>query len=80
MVSQEATTLLTDFPATAADLAKYNVIVAFDPDWERLTDEQRGFLNRWVQRDAGGLIAVAGELHTPRLAEETDALRDVIVL
>jgi len=80
MVSQEATTLLTDFPETAADLAKYNVIVAFDPDWERLTEEQRGFLNRWVERDAGGLIAVAGELHTPRLAEEADSLREVSVL
>jgi hypothetical protein len=80
MVSQEATELLTDFPATAAELAKYNVIVAFDPDWERLTAEQRGFLNRWVQRDAGGLIAVAGELHTPRLAEEADSLREISVL
>lgn len=80
MVSQEATELLTDFPATAAELAKYNVIVAFDPDWERLTPEQRGFLNRWVQRDAGGLIAVAGELHTPRLAENADSLREISVL
>jgi hypothetical protein len=80
MVSQEATKLLTEFPASAAELAKYNVIVAFDPDWERLSAEQRQFLNRWVQRDAGGLIAVAGELHTPQLAQEADKLRDVSVL
>lgn len=80
MVSQEATKLLTEFPSSAAELAKYNVIVAFDPDWERLSAEQRQFLNRWVQRDAGGLIAVAGELHTPQLAQESDKLRDVSVL
>lgn len=80
MVSQEATNLLTEFPKTAAELAQYNVIVAFDADWSRLTAEQRQFLNRWVQRDAGGLIAVAGELHTPRLADNAEELRDVAVL
>ena len=80
MVSQEATKLLTEFPVSAAELAKYNVIVAFDPDWQRLSAQQRQFLNRWVYRDAGGLIAVAGELHTPQLALVTDELRDVAVL
>ena len=80
MVSQEATKLLTEFPASAAELAKYNVIVAFDPDWKRLSTEQRQFLNQWVHRDAGGMIAVAGELHTPQLAQEPDAYRDVAVL
>jgi len=80
MVSQEATKLLTEFPGTAAELAAYNVIVAFDPDWQRLSLEQQKSLNRWVERDAGGLIAVAGELHTPKLAEQAEALRDVIVL
>lgn len=80
MVSQEATKLLTEFPVSAAELAKYNVIVAFDPDWQRLSAEQRQFLNRWVHRDAGGMIAVAGELHTPQLALVADELRDVTVL
>lgn len=80
MVSQEAANLLTSFPKTAAELSQYNVIVAFDADWSRLTPEQRQFLNRWVQRDAGGLIAVAGELHTPRLADEAEELREVAVL
>lgn len=80
MVSQEATSLLTEFPQTAAELAKYHVIVAFDPDWSRLSAEQRQFLNRWVQRDAGGLIAVAGELHTPQLAQDAEDLREISVL
>ncbi len=80
MVSQEATTLLTEFPRTAAELAQYNVIVAFDPDWSSLSPQQREFLNRWVQRDAGGLIVVAGELHTPQLAEDADELRDIAVM
>ena len=80
MVSQEATEVLTEFPDTAAALSKYNVIVAFDPDWSRLTADQQGTLNRWIQRDAGGLIVVAGELHTPLLAEKADEMRDVSVL
>ena len=80
MVSQEAGQLLTGFPPTAAELAEYHVIVAFDPDWTRLSGEQRSLLKRWVQRDAGGLIVVAGELHTPQLAAQEDELRDVAVL
>ena len=80
MVSQESRKLLTKFPATEAELFEYDVIVAFDPDWNRLTAEQQRFLNRWVSEHAGGLIVVAGEIFTPRLAENSDAARDVSVL
>ena len=80
MVSQESRKLLTKFLATEAELFEYDVIVAFDPDWNRLTAEQQRFLNRWVSEHAGGLIVVAGEIFTPRLAENSDAARDVSVL
>jgi hypothetical protein len=80
MVSQEARRLLTKFPATEAELFEYDVIVAFDPDWSRLSGEQQSFLNRWVSEHAGGLVVVAGEIFTPRLAENPDAVRDVSVL
>jgi hypothetical protein len=80
MVSQEARRLLTKFPATEAELFEYDVILAFDPDWSRLSGEQQSFLNRWVSEHAGGLVVVAGEIFTPRLAENPDAVRDVSVL
>ncbi len=79
-VSQEAKKLLTKFPATEAELFEYDVIVAFDPDWSRLTAEQQTFLNRWVSEHAGGLVVVAGEIFTPRLAQEPETFRDITVL
>ena len=80
MVSQEARRLLTKFPETEAELFEYDVVVAFDPDWSRLTTEQQRFLNRWVSEHAGGLVIVAGEIFTPKLAENSDAARDISVL
>ena len=79
-VSQEAKTLLTKFPTTEAELFAYDVIVAFDPDWSRLSTEQQTFLNRWVSEHSGGLVIIAGEIFTPKLAQEPDAFRDVNVL
>lgn len=79
-VSQEAKTLLTKFPGTEAELFAYDVIVAFDPDWSRLSAEQQIFLNRWVSEHSGGLVVIAGEIFTPKLAQEPDSFRDVNVL
>ena len=79
-VSQEAKQLLTRFPATEAELFEYDVIVGFDPDWSRLSAEQQTFLNRWVSEHAGGLVVVAGEIYTPRLAQEPETFREISVL
>jgi hypothetical protein len=79
-VSQEAKKLLTKFPATEAELFEYDVIVAFDPDWSLLSPEQQTFLNRWVSDHAGGLVVVAGEIFTPKLAQSPDQFRDISVL
>ena len=59
---------------------EYDVLVAFDPDWSRLSAEQQTFLNRWVSEHAGGLVVVAGEIFTPRLAQEPETFRDISVL
>ncbi|MEY3459097.1 MAG: hypothetical protein RL215_2254, partial [Planctomycetota bacterium] len=80
MVSQEARKLLTKFPATEAELFEYDVIVAFDPDWSKLSADQQTYLNRWVSEHAGGLVVVAGEIFTPQLAENPDKIRDISVL
>jgi hypothetical protein len=65
-ISQEANELLFKFPETEDELFAYDAIVAFDPDWEQLDERQVEMLDRWVAEKAGGLIVVAGPVHTPQ--------------
>ena len=58
--SQDARKILKTFPATAEELEEYDVIVAFDYDWRRLDAAAQSRLERWVARDSGGLVLVAG--------------------
>jgi hypothetical protein len=65
-----------------AALSAYDLIVAVDPDWSRLTAEQTALLGRWVE-DGGGLIFVAGKAHVQELAppgsdRAVRALRDLL--
>jgi hypothetical protein len=74
--------LLTRFPTTLRaeddpketpetkydNLAQYDVIVAFDPDWTQLSAEQMGLLEKWVGSHSGGLVLVAGPVNTFQLA------------
>lgn len=65
-MSQESDQLLFEFPKTEEELFEYDCIVAFDPDWDRLTPEQLQMLEKWVAEEAGGLIVVAGPVYTPQ--------------
>lgn len=67
-VSQEANKLLFEFPKSEAELFEYDCIVAFDPDWSALDDKQVELLERWVAEKAGGLVVVAGPVHTTQWA------------
>lgn len=67
-ISQESNQLLFDFPETAEELFEYDCIVAFDPDWTRLDLLQIKNLEQWVADKAGGLVVVAGPIHTPQWA------------
>jgi len=67
-MSQEAHELIYDFPSTAEELFEYDCIVAFDPNWLELDEQQVDLLERWVAEKAGGLIVVAGPVHTPTWA------------
>lgn len=62
-ISQESNRILYEFPDAEA-LAEYDAIVAFDPDWTQLDAEQVDLLEDWVANEAGGLIVVAGPVHT----------------
>ncbi len=68
-ISQEADALLFEFPETAEDLFEYDCIVAFDPDWTALDLLQIRALEQWIAEKAGGLIVVAGPVHTPQWAD-----------
>jgi hypothetical protein len=54
-----------------ANLASYDVLVAFDFDWLRLTPEEVKRLGKWVAA-GGGLVLVAGPVNTPALARPKD--------
>ncbi len=68
-MSQEATNILDDFPSTRQEMADYDCVVAFDPDWKALNPEQVKALFDWVDQDHGGMIVVAGPVNAGRTAE-----------
>jgi hypothetical protein len=59
-VSQDARRILASFPASAEELDAYDVVVAFDYDWRQLDAAAHERLERWVARESGGLVFVAG--------------------
>jgi hypothetical protein len=54
------------------NLARYDVIIAFDPDWTVLTDDQAKLIQTWVDLHAGGLLHVAGPINTKKLTFNED--------
>ncbi len=66
--SQESHHLLLSFPATREELYQYDVLIAFDPDWELLPEGAPELINDWVANEAGGMILVAGDVYTPQFA------------
>ncbi|MCG8451252.1 MAG: VWA domain-containing protein [Pirellulales bacterium] len=63
-ISQDADKILDDFPHTKEQLYPYDCIVAFDPDWGLLDARQVELLESWVAEQAGGIIMIAGPIHT----------------
>jgi hypothetical protein len=49
------------------DLSHYDVIIAFDPDWNQLTPQEIENVRKWVDK-GGGLIVVGGPINTVQLA------------
>jgi hypothetical protein len=60
--SQDARRILPAFPPTAEELAEYDVVVAFDFDWRLLDQAAQARLERWVSRESGGLVLLAGPI------------------
>jgi hypothetical protein len=49
------------------NLQNYDLIIAFDPDWMRLSGPELNNVKAWVE-NGGGLIAVGGPINTTALA------------
>ncbi len=65
-VSQEATKIITEFPADRAALSQYDAVLAFDADWTKVGDAQVQALEQWVAEQAGGFLMVAGNVEMPK--------------
>ena len=63
-ISQGVDKILNEFPRTKEELYEYDCIVAYDPDWALLDAQQADLLESWVAEESGGLIVVAGPVHT----------------
>jgi hypothetical protein len=48
-------------------LDEYDVIITIDPDWSALKKAQHKLLQKWVKEHGGGLVFVAGPIHTLQL-------------
>jgi RNA polymerase sigma factor (sigma-70 family) len=59
------------------NLNEYDLIVAFDLDWSRPSPEALVLLQSWVEKRGGGLVLVAGPVHTPALGKP-DAVKGVL--
>ena len=62
-ISQNADKILDRFPFSRNEMAEYDVVIAFDPNWRELSPEQIDVLEFWVARQGGGLVLVAGPVH-----------------
>jgi hypothetical protein len=71
-ISQEANEILDRFPTTPEELFQYDCVVAFDPDWTELDIEQVELLEKWIADEAGGMITVAGPIHTSKWLRSTE--------
>ena len=63
------------------EMASYDVVAAFDPDWSQLSDEQQKLLKLWVE-DGGGLVPIAGQVNTQQLGRKgaADKFKPVLAL
>ena len=67
-ISQESDRLIFRFPEDKESLYAYDVILAFDPDWTALSEDNRELMTEWIANEGGGLFIIAGDVYTPQLA------------
>ncbi|NNJ24510.1 VWA domain-containing protein [Alienimonas chondri] len=80
-VTQDGDALLAEFPESfplrppgdarpESSPDRYDVVLALDADWSRISPESVEALSRWVDRQRGGLIFAAGDVYSPQLTDD----------
>src|SRR5262249_2931742 len=64
---------ITRLPNDEAELRHYDALLLIDPDMRALGAQWPDLITRFVSRDGGGLIFVAGELHSQQLFENAES-------
>lgn len=72
-ISQDANQLLFKFPESREELFTYDVLLAFDPDWSKVSAEQQKWMEEWVANEGGGIMFIASDVHTPALTINRDS-------
>jgi hypothetical protein len=72
-ISQDANQLLFKFPETREELFGYDVLLAFDADWSKVSVEQQKWLEEWVSNEGGGLMFIASDVFAPALTINRDS-------
>jgi len=65
-ITQEAAKILDDFPATTQEMYTYDCVVGIDPDWQAIGVKPLALLERWVDKEGGGLVVEAGAVQAGR--------------
>jgi hypothetical protein len=72
-ISQDANQLLFKFPEAREELFAYDILLAFDPDWSKVTPEQQKWIEEWVSDEGGGIMFVVSDVFTPALTVNRDS-------
>jgi hypothetical protein len=64
---------ITRLPSDEIELRRYDALLLVDPDMRALGPQWPELITRFVSQDGGGLIFVAGELHSQQLFDTSDA-------
>ncbi len=70
-ITQDVRTILDSFPDEMDQLDKYDVVVAYDVDWEEIGEASQKFIQQWVLKKGGGLLVVKGASFADQLVEQT---------
>jgi hypothetical protein len=72
-ISQDAKQLLFKFPEAREELFAYDILLAFDADWSKVSLEQQKWIEEWVSVEGGGVMFIASDVFTPALTINRDS-------
>jgi hypothetical protein len=64
---------ISRLPNDEAELKRFDALLLVDPDMRALGPQWPEMITRFISQDGGGLIYVAGELHSQQLFDSADA-------